>query len=44
MAKFAVFFTFRGETIKGLMDKPATALQWSAVSVKLLAVGWRRIT
>ncbi|MEP7019951.1 MAG: GYD domain-containing protein [Pseudonocardiales bacterium] len=23
MAKFAVFFTFKGETIKGLMDKPS---------------------
>ena len=23
MAKFAVFFTFKGETIKGLIDKPS---------------------
>ena len=23
MAKFAVFFTFKGETVKGLMDKPS---------------------
>ncbi|MEP6598745.1 MAG: GYD domain-containing protein [Actinomycetota bacterium] len=23
MTKFAVFFTFKGETIKGLMDKPS---------------------
>jgi len=23
MAKFAVFFTFKGETIRGLMDKPS---------------------
>jgi uncharacterized protein with GYD domain len=23
MAKFAVFFTFKGDTIKGLMDKPS---------------------
>ncbi len=23
MAKFAVFFRFKGETVKGLMDKPS---------------------
>lgn len=23
MAKYAVFFTFKGETVKGLMDKPS---------------------